>query len=211
MKIIAIVISLLLAIITNGYAQMNKNSIFLGGNFNFTTQNRTNKTQTTEYSAVGYNATIEFGGGIFLSPKLAVGLQFGVGRGVSEFTNTNYVTQVSSTNRVDGNSFSFTPILRYYHFLGEKFALIAQTSLGYQTGNLQNLDATDAHRVSAAFTPCIAYFVSQRSSFELMTTLVNANYSTYNGSSATKNSGFAFNLWNGTGSFAVAYRYYIRK
>lgn len=176
------------------FAALNA-QIFTGGNLNVSTNasNQDNGTLQINKSST-YNVAFSPFAGIFISERLAAGLEIDISFSGSKSLNVNETIRKSS-------SLGMSPFLRYYAIRLNKLAIFGQGNIGLgfdkskTKTNAVTTEDSNATRFYLNFFPGISYDISDRFSLETSLHFLNFGYNhivTKDGTNKYKGSSFGF-------------------
>ncbi len=186
----------------------SEGNIIIEGNLSFGSS--TNDNGTTEVK--NNNFTFSPKVGYFLSDKLALGVELGVGSGKEETTVGNVSTEDKT------NSFNAGVFARYYFLdLGQRFKTYTEAGLGFGSGKSET-DGTENYKdnnFGIGIDLGINYFVTEKFAinFGLNNVLsYNSNKREFPGGGETKSNSFngnlnVFNNFFNTPSFGLTWKF----
>ena len=195
----------------------SKGNIMIEGNIGFSSNNATDSfggtdTEERKMNSLNFNPKA----GYFLTDKIAVGVELGVGSSKSETTDMTVTPNV--TAEVKNNNFNGGVFARYYFLdLGQRFKTYAEAGLGFGSAKQETNGTEDWSRNNFGFGLDLGmnYFVSESFAinFGLANVLgFNAGKTDYNGGGETKFSGVNANLnvfenFFSTAQFGLTYKF----
>lgn len=152
---------------TMAFAQPSKGDIYLGGNLNLDFGSSKNTTGgTTTKGPKTFNFTLMPRAGYFVTNKILVGLDLGIGISGSKLENSGVTTKSSGIN-YGGGVFA-----RYYVMPAERFAIFFEGGVNTMFGSSKvkvgsvSSDGPKTFALNAGFTPGIAVYVSKKIALE---------------------------------------------
>lgn len=186
----------------------SEGNVIVEGNLSFGSSKNDNGTTEVKNNDFGFSPKV----GYFLSDKLALGVELGIGSGKEETT----VGSVSTEDKT--NSFNAGVFARYYFLdLGQRFKTYTEAGLGFQSGKSET-DGTENYKDSGfglGIDLGMNYFVTENFAINFGLNNVLGYSSTkreFPGGGETKNNSFNgnFNVFNNffnTPSFGLTWKF----
>lgn len=193
----------------------SKGNIMLEGNLGFSSGTTTNSvsgvdTNETKGSSLDFNPKV----GYFLSDKVALGIELGIGSTKSEVTTFGpTVTNENKSNSFDGGVFA-----RYYFLnLGERFKTYAEAGLGFGSEKFETngVETRKDSSIDFGVDLGINYFLTNRFAINFgLTNLLgfSSSKSEFPSGAETNSNGFngnlnVFNNFFDTAQFGLTYKF----
>lgn len=189
----------------------SKGNIIVEGNLSFNSSKDEDPSEEVKSSSFSFNPKA----GYFVTDKIAVGLELGIGSGKTETTD---LTPPVSTTESTSNSFNGGVFARYYFLdLGARFKTYAEAGLGFGSTKWEtnNVETRKDSNFGLGIDLGMNYFVTEKMAinFGLANVIgVNSGKSEFPGGAESKTNSFSgnFNIFNNffdTPTFGLTYKF----